>query len=209
YQITDQAMLEVQKGIDKTAESTEKIGESSKMIAQIAEQTNLLALNAAIEAARAGEAGRGFAVVAEEIRKLAEESNLSTKTIDILLEELLANSNDTVETIRKGLEELKKLQIAIEKNRAAFLEIEKATHINRKNSQDLNSSMLEIEIIKNDTLQALGLLSNIGEGNSAATEEVAASVEEQTASMAEISNAIDALEELASSLQATVLKFKE
>ncbi|MDR3166219.1 MAG: methyl-accepting chemotaxis protein [Synergistaceae bacterium] len=50
-------------------------------IGGIAGQTNLLALNAAIEAARAGDAGRGFAVVAEEVRKLAEESNLAAKSI--------------------------------------------------------------------------------------------------------------------------------
>ncbi|MDR0616180.1 MAG: methyl-accepting chemotaxis protein [Synergistaceae bacterium] len=50
-------------------------------IGSIADQTNLLALNAAIEAARAGDAGRGFAVVAEEVRKLAEESNVAAKNI--------------------------------------------------------------------------------------------------------------------------------
>ncbi|MDR3231129.1 MAG: methyl-accepting chemotaxis protein [Synergistaceae bacterium] len=50
-------------------------------IGSIADQTNLLALNAAIEAARAGDAGRGFAVVAEEVRKLAEDSNVAAKSI--------------------------------------------------------------------------------------------------------------------------------
>ncbi|BCB04835.1 hypothetical protein KH172YL63_29680 [Bacillus sp. KH172YL63] len=51
------------------------------MINDIADQTKLLALNATIEAARAGESGRGFAVVANEVKKLAEQSSMATRSI--------------------------------------------------------------------------------------------------------------------------------
>jgi methyl-accepting chemotaxis protein len=65
-------------------------------IGGIAGQTNLLALNAAIEAARAGDAGRGFAVVAEEVRKLAEESNVAAKNIADLASQISSDLDKIV-----------------------------------------------------------------------------------------------------------------
>lgn len=51
------------------------------LIDNIAGETNLLALNATIEAAHAGHAGSGFAVVATEIRKLANSTMDSLKSV--------------------------------------------------------------------------------------------------------------------------------
>jgi methyl-accepting chemotaxis protein len=74
------------QGVQELSGRTRQIQNFVAQIGGIADQTNLLALNAAIEAARAGEAGRGFAVVAEEVRKLAEDSNVAAKNIADLAE---------------------------------------------------------------------------------------------------------------------------
>ncbi|MGM5487606.1 MAG: methyl-accepting chemotaxis protein [Nanobdellota archaeon] len=89
--------------LEQKSTSIPKIVDS---INEISEQTNLLALNAAIEAARAGEAGKGFAVVSEEIRKLAEETQNSTKQISSLIEEIVASTKDAVNSVQNTSEEV-------------------------------------------------------------------------------------------------------
>ncbi|QLE87025.1 HAMP domain-containing protein [Shewanella sp. Scap07] len=95
--------------IENAAQGSKKLSEDSNnisgvldVIRGVAEQTNLLALNAAIEAARAGEQGRGFAVVADEVRSLAQKTQESTDSIQVMIEALQAGVGDVVNQIEDG-----------------------------------------------------------------------------------------------------------
>lgn len=73
----------------KGSQKVKEIDTLTEEILAISSQTNLLALNASIEAARAGEAGRGFAVVADEIRELADHSKNAVDQIRKVTEDVV------------------------------------------------------------------------------------------------------------------------
>ena len=99
---------QVMDTIEAFVENTRKVKDITDGISEISSQTNLLSLNASIESARAGEAGKGFAVVAGEIRNLADETGVLTKSIfDIVnnLENNAAKAKDVIADVVKSIEE--------------------------------------------------------------------------------------------------------
>lgn len=77
-------------------------------ITKVADQTNILSLNAAIEAEKAGDAGRGFSVVATEIRRLADQTSVSTWDIDQMLKEMQSAVSASVMGMDKFSEEIRR-----------------------------------------------------------------------------------------------------
>lgn len=75
-------------------------------ITKVADETNLLSLNASIEAEKAGEYGRGFAVVAREIRRLADQTAVSTLDIEQTVKEMQSSVSAGVMEMDKFSEEV-------------------------------------------------------------------------------------------------------
>lgn len=83
----------------KLSAINEKAGAINNMvttITKVADETNLLSLNASIEAEKAGEYGRGFAVVAREIRRLADQTAVSTLDIEQTVKEMQSSVSSGV-----------------------------------------------------------------------------------------------------------------
>lgn len=199
---------EVHDIVKTTEENSKNIDVASDMIASIADQTNLLALNAAIEAARAGEAGKGFAVVADEIRKLAEDSTESTKSIHDIVVNLIKNASYAVSKMAEMEEISEKQRESVLETESKFTDILNAITNAEASVKEVMSSSHDIDEKKNDITRILESLAAIAEENAASTEEVSASTEEQSAQLYEVSAESQKLLEISEDLNSEVSKFK-
>lgn len=200
-----QKVSEVVKHLAKEIEEIEKI---LSTITTISEQTNLLALNAAIEAARAGEHGRGFAVVADEVRKLAEESAISTKEIAQILENINKDAEESVNQIEKSNLIAKEQQEAVDGTSVIFNQITKEVENVIDAIGGINESFKIIGDNTNSVSDKIQNVSAVSEENAAISEEVSASSEEQNATMQEIGATAEKLNELSANLKKIISTFK-
>ncbi len=106
-------MSEIRETVQETGRRIKQLGERSQEISHvieiinnIAERTTVLALNASMQAVAAGEAGRGFSVIAEEIQRLAESSRDSTGQISTLVRNIQQETNTTIATMDKTIEQV-------------------------------------------------------------------------------------------------------
>ncbi len=154
-------MVEV---VNNIATNSEKINKITDVIEKIANKTNLLSLNAAIEAARAGEHGKGFAVVADEVGKLAVNSAESSKEIALLVQQAVVETAKAVSAVQAVSADMSQLEMGSQETDEMLRRIAHALEEQSTAVEQINANLSSVD--------------TIARSNSAASEEITATVME-------------------------------
>ena len=205
---TTEAVDQIENQTAATNESAKEIAQAVEIITSIAEQTNLLSLNASIEAARAGEVGRGFAVVASEIQKLADQSNQSAVKIQMIIDDLMVESDKTVNIMKGVRSAVAEQEAKIHETKNIFGTVRAGVQKSVVEIDGISERSSELDTRRGRIVDIIDNLSAVSEENAASTQETMASIEELTAMMNELATSANKLNELADLLEESVSVFK-
>mgnify|MGYP001118469943 CR=1 FL=1 len=177
-------------------------------IQEIASQTNLLALNASIEAARAGDAGRGFAIVADEVKKLANQSQLSGDNIAHLIKDIQQSIEQTVHIMSKNSLHIQEGNASTEETKTMFSYI---IHAFNELNQKIETVILKTNEVKQETHATITSMEHVKDTSHHTyeqTEELSEFIEHQVKRMDEINQASLELQAMSEQLFAVFKQFK-
>lgn len=177
------------------------------VINSIADQTNLLALNASIEAARAGVHGQGFTVVAQEVRKLAESSQASTKQISELITGIQRDTDASVSFMKSVKSDVTEGLSLTEETASQFTKIVESLQQITPMMEHISTNTQSLATSAEQATMSANELSGQSQQNAAALEEIAATTEQIHHSMEEIGAASGTLQQFAADLHQEVRRF--
>jgi methyl-accepting chemotaxis protein WspA len=163
-------------------------------ITKVADQTNLLSLNAAIEAEKAGEYGRGFAVVATEIRRLADQTAVATYDIEQMVKDIQSAVSAGVMGMDKFSEEVRRGMQEVQQVGGQLSEIIQQVQALAPRFEDVHEGMGAQATGAEQITQALAQLSE--------------AAQQTVESLHQSGQAIDGLNQAATSMRSGVSRFK-
>lgn len=198
----------VREQTQKTNASVQEIRNVTGIIAGISNQTNLLALNASIEAARAGEHGKGFAVVAEEIRTLADQSKESTEHINAIVNDLINNSEVSVDITGKVTEAFARQAEKMHETEQIFTTLNQEISSVSNAIGNISTEVSDLEQHKNVIAEGIGQLTDFAEQNADYGQNVSRDVEDLETAMKSCKDATSKIVGVSEELVGEIQKFQ-
>lgn len=203
----EQSIETVAKQTMQTNTSAQKIREATALITDIAEETNLLSLNASIEAARAGESGRGFEVVAGQIRKLAEQSNESSHTIEEIINALLSDSDIAVGAMQRVQEIIGNQSRNMVETAQIVDEVMKGIETSVESIEQIGQSASDLEQSRAVITRTVDELSSIAQQNASGTQETCSQTETVAGTFGRIEESATDLKHIAERMEQAMQHF--
>lgn len=207
-QITSiESVSNVDQVITALGNQVDLISHFTTTIADIASQTNLLALNAAIEAARAGDMGKGFAVVADEIRKLAVQSSASANEIQLVVHDIVSNMQNAISRVTETIQIANEQGDTVNNVHRLFNKLDQSIGKSNQYIECVYREISQLVAFNHDIVTSIQQISTVAETTAASSQQVSASIQQQTATMSIINAHVDDLGEKALSLKNSLTTF--
>jgi methyl-accepting chemotaxis protein len=136
----------ISESISMISDFNEQLGsitEIVKIIDGIATHIRIIAFNASLEAVAAGEAGKNFRIVAEEVKRLADSTMASVKSIRERVGALISTSDNVVKVARQGYVSLEQSWDIASGIGTSFSGIVEGAESSARSTADIDSSIQE------------------------------------------------------------------
>ncbi|QGG57210.1 methyl-accepting chemotaxis protein [Paenibacillus sp. B01] len=204
----DRIVSDISAKIARLSDNTRSIRGILTLLSGIAKQTNILSLNASIEAARSGEAGKGFVVVAGEVRELADQSKASIQQVEAILAALQSEVGETVETLATARPAFRQQLDSVQEAGSLFLQAQSRMALLGESLARVDEAIVELGATQLQIGQAMSGVSSVSEQSAAASQQVASLSSEQLGVSDSLVGLSARLEEVASSLRASLGHFR-
>jgi len=164
--------VELIKGIENLTKQISAIWDIVNIIGGIAEQSKIIAFNAELEASSAGKAGKNFHSVANEIRRLAENTSISTNEIKESIFRIQNSFEDLINSSKRGTVNINQgLKLSDELSRN-FASIKDSSYSIQSSANDVNGTISKQISSFAQILETLKEISGSIEINTSASHEV-------------------------------------
>ena len=196
----NQTVSETAQVFAKLQQQINEIATATAQLNTISFNTKMLALNASIEAARAGEAGAGFAVVATEVQDLAVESDVCSKQVSTIVQDMIQQIEITTAHLADSEKVISDSQATLAGLENGFNGVIKQFETLYQNIEGQNNNISEVDTLFESLKNKVSDMNSCSERNCQAVDTIAEAIESYKTNMNMVIEDTKQIHELSASM---------